>query len=139
MLSDLGLVLLQKFLTYDPAQRITAEDALQHPYFGDIPLPIDPSMFPIRPAKSELGLRRALATSPKAPLGGAEQKQLVSYIFNLFFFMQYKFTDSCVCCSREVMEMKTVLVFVLERQVQTIKDYLWEVDLVLSSNIIVLY
>ncbi|KAF2903103.1 hypothetical protein ILUMI_03091 [Ignelater luminosus] len=66
MLTDLGQELLQKFLTYDPVQRITAEDALQHPYFDEIPLPIDPSMFPVRPAKSELGHKKALAASPKS-------------------------------------------------------------------------
>lgn len=80
MLTELGQAQLQKFLTYDPAQRITAEDALQHPYFSETPLPIDPSMFPTWPAKSELGHRRALAASPKPPSGGGEYKQLVSKI-----------------------------------------------------------
>lgn len=77
MLTECGLGLLTKFLTYDPAQRITAEEALQHPYFNEPPLPIDPAMFPTWPAKSELGQRRALAASPKPPSGGREYKQLV--------------------------------------------------------------
>lgn len=78
MLSELGQNLLQRFLTYDPAQRITAEDALQHAYFNEAPLPIDPAMFPTWPAKSELGHRKAMAASPKPPSGGREYKQLVS-------------------------------------------------------------
>ncbi|KAK4875466.1 hypothetical protein RN001_011888 [Aquatica leii] len=76
MLTEQGQSMLQKFLTFDPAQRTTAEDALQHPYFSETPLPIDPSMFPTWPAKSELGHRRALAASPKPPSGGGEYKQL---------------------------------------------------------------
>nr|XP_022906072.1 serine/threonine-protein kinase PITSLRE [Onthophagus taurus] len=76
MLTELGLGLLCKFLTYDPVQRVTAEDALKHGYFNEAPLPIDPSMFPTWPAKSELGHRRAMAASPKPPSGGREYKQL---------------------------------------------------------------
>jgi cell division cycle 2-like protein len=67
-----------RFLTYDPAQRVTAEDALRHDYFKEAPLPIDPAMFPTWPAKSELGHRKAAAASPKPPPGGHEYKQLVS-------------------------------------------------------------
>ncbi|KAI4460891.1 cell division protein kinase [Holotrichia oblita] len=76
MLTELGIALLCKFLTYDPQQRITAEDAMKHTYFGEAPLPIDPAMFPTWPAKSELGHRKALAASPKPPSGGREYKQL---------------------------------------------------------------
>ncbi|KAK9301005.1 hypothetical protein QLX08_006493 [Tetragonisca angustula] len=74
-LSDLGIEMLNKFLTYDPQQRISAEDALKHGYFTEAPLPIDPQMFPTWPAKSELGVRTANA-SPKPPSGGKEYKQL---------------------------------------------------------------
>ncbi|RZC33125.1 cdk10/11-like protein [Asbolus verrucosus] len=76
MLTDLGLNLLTKFLTFDPAQRVTAEEALQHQFFSEAPLPIDPAMFPTWPAKSELGQKRALAASPKPPSGGGEYKKL---------------------------------------------------------------
>ncbi|XP_056636550.1 serine/threonine-protein kinase PITSLRE [Diorhabda sublineata] len=75
-LSEVGLGLLVKFLTYDPNQRITAEEGLKHAYFNEPPLPIDPSMFPTWPAKSELGHKRALAASPKPPSGGGEYKKL---------------------------------------------------------------
>lgn len=76
-LSELGLSLLTGFLTYDPVKRLTAEKAMDNPYFNEVPLPIDPAMFPTWPAKSELGHRRALAASPKPPSGGGEYKQLV--------------------------------------------------------------
>lgn len=64
-----------RFLTYDPAQRITAEDALKHDYFKERPLPIDPALFPTWPAKSEFGAR-TLNASPKPPSGGKDFKQL---------------------------------------------------------------
>ncbi|CAH0555281.1 unnamed protein product [Brassicogethes aeneus] len=75
-LSEIGLGLLLKFLTYDPVKRTTAEEALQSPYFLEHPLPIDPAMFPTWPAKSELGLKRAMAASPKPPSGGGAYKKL---------------------------------------------------------------
>lgn len=75
-LSEMGLGLLIDFLTYDPEKRITAEKALQHRYFDEPPLPIDPAMFPTWPAKSELGQKRALAASPKPPSAGGEFKKL---------------------------------------------------------------
>ncbi|XP_055628885.1 serine/threonine-protein kinase PITSLRE [Toxorhynchites rutilus septentrionalis] len=74
--SELGISLLQGLLTFDPKQRLTAESALKHSYFKELPLPIDPAMFPTWPAKSELGLKKALASSPKPPSGGGEFKKL---------------------------------------------------------------
>ena len=94
--SELGLSLLQGLLTYDPKQRLTAEMALKHSYFKEMPLPIDPAMFPTWPAKSEVGWKRALVTSPKPPSGGMQFKKLVcstnNFFLNLFtnklFFSQ---------------------------------------------------
>lgn len=37
--TSLGLDLLSQLLTYDPAQRISAEEAMKHPYFLEVPLP----------------------------------------------------------------------------------------------------
>ncbi|CAB0044908.1 unnamed protein product [Trichogramma brassicae] len=74
LLTDLGIDLLNKFLTYDPEQRISAEDALKHGYFVESPVAIDPSMFPTWPAKSEFGAR-TINQSPKPPSGGKEFKQ----------------------------------------------------------------
>lgn len=94
--SELGLSLLQGLLTYDPKQRLTAETALKNSYFKELPLPIDACMFPTWPAKSELGLKKALASSPKPPSGGGEFKKLVrgllilnsfSFYTNLIYFL----------------------------------------------------
>ncbi|CAG7835854.1 unnamed protein product [Allacma fusca] len=75
ILSETGIDLMNKFLTFNPAKRITAEDALKHKFFKEPPLPTDPSMFPTWPAKSELGHRKA-AASPKPPSGGRQFKDL---------------------------------------------------------------
>ncbi|ORX90494.1 Pkinase-domain-containing protein [Basidiobolus meristosporus CBS 931.73] len=64
--TESGLDLLSKLLTYDPEKRITAEEALQHPYFKESPLPKDPSMFPTWPSKGA-GERRRSCASPSAP------------------------------------------------------------------------
>lgn len=76
--SDLGIQLLQGLLTYDPKQRLSAEQALRHKYFNELPLPIDPAFFPTWPAKSELCARKA--ASPKPPSGGGQYKKLTSDI-----------------------------------------------------------
>ncbi|GAA5835105.1 hypothetical protein JCM11251_000165 [Rhodosporidiobolus azoricus] len=68
-LSSLGLDLMQKLLTYDPAQRITAEEALKHPYFEENPLPKDPSLFNSFPSVAS-GEKKTTLASPSAPIGG---------------------------------------------------------------------
>jgi cell division cycle 2-like protein len=65
-----GFDLLNKFLTYDPKRRITAEKALEDQYFEESPLPVDPSMFPTWPAKSEKIRRKSREKSPTPPIGG---------------------------------------------------------------------
>jgi len=78
ILSETGLDLLKDLLTYDPKKRITCEEALNSTYFTEKPVPIDPSMFPTWPAKSEQDPQDKLkkATSPKAPSGGHAFKKM---------------------------------------------------------------
>ncbi|XP_066499837.1 cyclin-dependent kinase 11B isoform X3 [Hoplias malabaricus] len=75
LLSDQGFDLMNKFLTYCPAKRISADEALKHEYFRETPLPIEPSMFPTWPAKSEQQ-RVKRGTSPRPPEGGLGYSQL---------------------------------------------------------------
>ncbi|KAJ3330780.1 Cyclin-dependent kinase 11B [Kappamyces sp. JEL0680] len=51
-LSANGIALLDSLLCYDPEQRISAAEALDHPFFRESPLPKDASMFPSFPSKS---------------------------------------------------------------------------------------
>lgn len=69
-----GFDLINRFLTYCPSRRITAEEALKHAFFKESPLPIDPAMFPTWPAKSEDNKQpvRPKAKSPKPPSGGEQ-------------------------------------------------------------------
>lgn len=41
-LSETGFDLLSRLLCYDPSKRITAAEALAHPYFNEAPLPLQP-------------------------------------------------------------------------------------------------
>uniref|UniRef100_A0A8C9X003 cyclin-dependent kinase n=1 Tax=Sander lucioperca TaxID=283035 RepID=A0A8C9X003_SANLU len=69
LLSDQGFDLMNKFLTYCPSKRILSDEGLKHEYFRETPLPIEPSMFPTWPAKSEQQ-RVKRGTSPRPPEGG---------------------------------------------------------------------
>ncbi|CAK9296827.1 unnamed protein product [Gordionus sp. m RMFG-2023] len=75
LLSDIGFDLLNKFLTYDPTMRISADVALNHPFFNESPLPVNQALLPTFPAKSELStlnIPHVAVTkhSPKPPSGG---------------------------------------------------------------------
>lgn len=75
-LTVLGLNLLSSMLTYDPEKRVSAEQALSHPYFKESPLPKHPDMFPSFPSLAA-GERRAKAyETPPAP---ERAKQKVEY------------------------------------------------------------
>ncbi|KAJ1558223.1 Cyclin-dependent kinase 11B [Cladochytrium tenue] len=84
-LTESGVNLLSRLLTYDPKKRMTASEALKHPYFTESPLPLDPQLFPTFPSKSAGERRRRLDdASPSAPraahgaegLGGADDAPL---------------------------------------------------------------
>lgn len=53
-LSDLGLDLMQKMMVYDPSKRITAEEALRHPWFREEPLPATIEEMPQFPSLNEM-------------------------------------------------------------------------------------
>ena len=69
-LSDAGYDLLLKCFTFDPRKRLTAREALTHPFFREHPLPKDPSHFPswpsVKGAKETLPVKRTRNT-PEAP------------------------------------------------------------------------
>eukprot|EP01118_Nematostelium_gracile_P012303 TRINITY_DN4478_c0_g1_i1.p1 TRINITY_DN4478_c0_g1~~TRINITY_DN4478_c0_g1_i1.p1 ORF type:complete len:259 (+),score=62.01 TRINITY_DN4478_c0_g1_i1:437-1213(+) len=50
-LSNEGFDLLERMLTYDPKKRISAREALNHPYFSERPLPKAPEMMPSFPVQ----------------------------------------------------------------------------------------
>ncbi|PSC68206.1 cyclin-dependent kinase G-2-like isoform X1 [Micractinium conductrix] len=54
-LSDAGVDLLNRLLTYDPERRITARQALRHPYFSERPLPRLPEYMPTFPSAHDAG------------------------------------------------------------------------------------
>eukprot|EP01083_Nonionella_stella_P050129 133437_1 len=45
------LDLMKQLLAYDPSKRITATNAIKHPFFKEIPLPVTKDMMPTFPAK----------------------------------------------------------------------------------------
>ncbi|XP_021285704.1 cyclin-dependent kinase 10 isoform X1 [Herrania umbratica] len=51
VLSDAGFDLLNRLLTYDPEKRITADDALNHDWFHELPLPKSKEFLPTFPPK----------------------------------------------------------------------------------------
>ncbi|KAI9347285.1 kinase-like domain-containing protein [Obelidium mucronatum] len=70
-----GIDLMEKLLTYDPKQRITAAEALKHPYFSESPPPKDPSFFPTFPSKGA-GEKKKIHSPgvPYAVHGGDEEE-----------------------------------------------------------------
>lgn len=48
--SDTGIALLSAMLTLDPSKRITAGEALAHPWFAEAPPPCDPRLLPEFPS-----------------------------------------------------------------------------------------
>lgn len=76
VLSDSGFDLLNKLLTYDPEKRITAEEALNHEWFREVPLPKSKEFMPTFPARHAQERRtRRLLKSPD-PLEEQRRKEL---------------------------------------------------------------
>ena len=70
-----------RFLRYSPENRISAEDALKHPWFTTEPRPVKPSEFPTWPARSETVKKTdsnaASHNTPRAPSGGMGYDELM--------------------------------------------------------------
>ena len=56
-LSESGLDLMQRMLTYDAEKRITAKEALQHPYFKEAPPPKAHHLMPTFPSTHTKNMR----------------------------------------------------------------------------------
>lgn len=65
------LLLLQSLLSYNPAQRPTADDVLSHPYFKEDPRMKPKELFPTFPSKAS-GERRRRRNTPDAPMRGKD-------------------------------------------------------------------
>ncbi|CAL9206370.1 unnamed protein product [Musa hybrid cultivar] len=75
-LSEAGIDLLNKLLTYDPEKRITAEAALNHQWFYEVPLPKSKDFMPTFPAQHAQDRRlRRIMKSPD-PLSEQRKKEL---------------------------------------------------------------
>lgn len=62
-LTDRGLELLNAMLTYDPDRRISARDALAHPYFSEDPPPKPLSLGPLFAGANGSSRAREAATA----------------------------------------------------------------------------
>ncbi|KAK0233471.1 Pkinase-domain-containing protein [Armillaria fumosa] len=73
-LTSAGLDLLMSLLLYDPERRITASEALDHPYFKESPLPKHPDLFGSFPSAAAGEKKQKLFNSPSAPVRAANKK-----------------------------------------------------------------
>ncbi|KAI9511619.1 Pkinase-domain-containing protein [Russula earlei] len=61
--------LIDRLLTCNPGERITATQALEHDYFWTDPLPADPKTLPVYEASHEFDKRGRRQQPPQAPIG----------------------------------------------------------------------
>ncbi|KAF8475444.1 Pkinase-domain-containing protein [Gautieria morchelliformis] len=78
-ITSAGIDLLSLLLTYDPDRRITADEALRHPYFLESPLPKHPDLFGSFPSLAAGEKRRKPFESPSAPQRRADYKLLTDF------------------------------------------------------------
>ncbi|XP_071717693.1 cyclin-dependent kinase G-2-like [Rutidosis leptorrhynchoides] len=76
VLSDAGFDLLNKLLTYDPEKRITAEAALNHDWFREVPLPKSKDFMPTFPAQHAQDRRTRRVMKSPDPLEEQRRKEL---------------------------------------------------------------
>ncbi|MES1918984.1 hypothetical protein MHBO_000867 [Bonamia ostreae] len=63
IISEMGLTLLRSLLHYNPRRRISAEKALQHPWFKENPVPQSCDLMPTFPSRVEYRKRKKQQTS----------------------------------------------------------------------------
>ncbi|KAJ9554501.1 hypothetical protein OSB04_018546 [Centaurea solstitialis] len=76
VLSDAGFDLLNKLITYDPKKRITAEEALDHEWFREVPLPKSKDFMPTFPAQHAQDRRTRRVMKSPDPLEEQRRKEL---------------------------------------------------------------
>jgi len=75
--TEAGFELLMKLLAYDPSNRISAAEALQHRYFTENPLPREPGMIQTHPSLHEGKKPPRKSSSERSNLfGGADREAL---------------------------------------------------------------
>ncbi|KAG6398734.1 hypothetical protein SASPL_140203 [Salvia splendens] len=76
VLSDTGFDLLNRLLTYDPDKRISAEEALNHEWFSEVPLPKSKEFMPTFPAHHAQDRRMRRVMKSPDPLEEQRRKEL---------------------------------------------------------------
>jgi len=71
-LSEPGLDLMRRLLHYNPQKRSTAGQALQHPYFGESPLPKETYLMPTWPSRADGGRKKKDAVAATKPTDAAQ-------------------------------------------------------------------
>jgi len=74
-LSEAGFDLLNRLLTYDPEKRISADDALNHEWFREVPLPKTKDFMPTFPALNEQDRRIKKYMKSPDPLVEQQMKE----------------------------------------------------------------
>jgi serine/threonine protein kinase len=79
-----GIELLNKFLTFDPKRRITAERAVDHPYFDEKPYPASSHLMPTFPTQHTMdgfrGHHRPLAANVAGGSGSAAKTAIAKQV-----------------------------------------------------------
>eukprot|EP00472_Partenskyella_glossopodia_P006305 CAMPEP_0197523702 /NCGR_PEP_ID=MMETSP1318-20131121/8583_1 /TAXON_ID=552666 /ORGANISM="Partenskyella glossopodia, Strain RCC365" /LENGTH=344 /DNA_ID=CAMNT_0043076479 /DNA_START=1 /DNA_END=1035 /DNA_ORIENTATION=- len=73
--SKKGLDLLSQMLTYDPCKRITAEKALEHPYFMESPKAITYELMPSFPGKSNMASNASNRGSKSSVISSSRKRK----------------------------------------------------------------